>query len=204
MVSQSPGETDKTSPAAGPEQLGPCLKEAPQLSETWERVALYGFLAVSLLLVSGAMLRFVNHSEQTYTNTIDAARRLSEQPQLASTSLEYVFALSRAQDAAQMKAVALWLGFVVITFGCFFVLKGVEANYRLSFSKSTTRSALSTSSPGLVLITFGTVLVIAATIVKSTININDAPSAGGDASVPAAPVHNQTSTLPRGVFNGLK
>src|SRR5262249_35805651 len=102
---------------------------------------------------------------------------------------------------AATKMAALWLGFVVVTFGCLFVLKGVEASYQLSIAKGEDKSAFATSSPGLVLITFGTVPVVVAMVVKSTITVG-----GGDSSAPRppAPSQNASSTLPKDTFDAIR
>lgn len=84
----------------------------------------------------------------------------------------YTLQYSRAQDAALIKDSALFLAFIIVMLGSLFVLYGAEAFYSLKISNTNVSSALSTSSPGLVLITIGAALVVFTLYSKSQFDQN--------------------------------
>ncbi|MDF1800541.1 MAG: hypothetical protein P1V81_15290 [Planctomycetota bacterium] len=98
-----------------------------------------------------------------------AAKRLPFRP-----DLPMLFALnaSRAQDMLFFKGAALIIGFAMVLFGCLFVLTGIQQSYKLSISQGESKSALKTSSPGLVLISLGSVLVVASLTAKASLQTN--------------------------------
>jgi hypothetical protein len=124
-----------------------------ELASPLEKVFLYlvlsliiGGIAYALFVIGGTAganyQKGLNLAHHAY-----ASRRTS-----ANVSPVYILQLSRAYDAVALKGAALFLGYVIVVLGCIFVLKGVEASYRLRLANAAAKSALETSSPGLVLI----------------------------------------------------
>ena len=66
---------------------------------------------------------------------------------------------ARAWDAAVVKTSSLFFGFILLFAGALYVLRNAERSYSLSIDGRAVRGSLETSSPGLVMITLGVVLV---------------------------------------------
>lgn len=109
-------------------------------------------LGVQLLLLVGN-LWFQFHN---YATGIRLAERAGATADIVSLILIY----SRAWDFAVTKTSALFLGFMVIYLGALYVLRSADTAYELSFGQgSQPNVSLKSSSPGLVMITLGTLLV---------------------------------------------
>jgi hypothetical protein len=157
---------DSSRPAADQERLAVRATDA-------ERVFL-GALVVALLTGVAAWLVF-GHLDSTsnYRDGIEMAqtyfsRHSHDDGFRPDLSLLYVMSLARASDAQFTKASALFLAYLVILLGSLFTLKGIQAAYRLRVAGAGKVSALETSSPGLVLITLGTILVATTFMTQST------------------------------------
>jgi hypothetical protein len=86
-------------------------------------------------------------------------------------SLLYSFQFSRALEAAHIKTAAVIIGALTVCLGCILVVYGVEASYQLTVNPNTeSPSSLTTSSPGLVLITLGIAVIIVAQFTTSHFN----------------------------------
>jgi cytochrome c biogenesis factor len=86
-----------------------------------------------------------------------------------------VLSYSRAWDIAVMKTSAMCCGFLLTFLGALYVLKSRDQSYKLKLSGLDKENTLETSSPGLVMITFGVALVITS-ILKETSVEYTAPS----------------------------
>jgi hypothetical protein len=79
-----------------------------------------------------------------------------------------VIALSRALDFATTKTSALFLAYVLIFLGALYVLRTASAAYDLSVA-GPVKGTLHSSSPGLVMLTLGVVIVIVTLTTHSTV-----------------------------------
>jgi cytochrome c biogenesis factor len=96
-----------------------------------------------------------------------------------------MLAYDRALGAAIIKTSALFLGYLLVFTGVLFVLRSSEVTYNLAVEAKDYKGALQTTSPGLVIITLGDVLIAIAVLTKSTIDYNAPPSV-------SMPVQNST------------
>ena len=147
--------------------------ERSPLASPFEKIFLYAVLTLIVTGMAYALATVGRTAGANYGLGLRIARRVFVRDQQSSgLSLAYVLQLSRAYDFVIVKSAALFLGYTVVVVGCMFVLKGVEASYRLQLARAATRSTLETSSPGLVLITIGAALVAVTVMVQSTIQIH--------------------------------
>jgi hypothetical protein len=70
-----------------------------------------------------------------------------------------VLTYSRAWDFAVQKTSSLFLGFTLVFIGALYVLRIADARFALSAEGPSVKGSLETSSPGLVMITLGVLLI---------------------------------------------
>lgn len=121
-------------------------------------------LGVQLALLAGN-LWFQHHN---YALGIALAQKAGAGADTVSLILIY----SRAWDFAVTKTSALFLGFMVIYTGALYVLYSADTTYEVSFSHGSQPGAtLKSSSPGLVMVTLGSVLVALVLFSKSEVGL---------------------------------
>jgi len=98
----------------------------------------------------------------------DAAKSDSYRPSLALSFASYA---ANYEAAMFTKCIALVMAYVLVVLGCVFVVQGIRAYYHLTVEHAKVKSALQTSSPGLVLITLGCALVAVAIFVQTDLSI---------------------------------
>jgi uncharacterized membrane protein len=114
---------------------------------------------------------------------------------------------ARASDAAGIKLTATFLGFLLIFTGALYVLRHAKTEYQAGASKGDMSANLRTSSPGLVVVTLGVVLVGLAILTKpdvgyyysstptdSTASGDSAPASGSSTNGEIQP--GQAQSLP--------
>jgi hypothetical protein len=79
---------------------------------------------------------------------------------------------ARALDAAIVKTSSLMLAFIVVFVGALYVLRTTSAAFNLGLAGQGFNGTLTTSSPGLVMITLGLIIVAIAVLSQSDINYN--------------------------------
>jgi uncharacterized membrane protein len=84
-----------------------------------------------------------------------------------------ILSYARGLDAAFIKTSALYLGFLLVFTGALYVLRIATAHYRLNVKSGKHSGSLDTSSPGLVIITLGVVLIIVTLMTRSTLDFQD-------------------------------
>jgi len=154
------------------------MSKTSGVGEWPEKVFLY-LLLVALLVSVGAGLAFA-HREATrnYSRALEVAEGLAENPESdparyrPDVSLAYMLQFARAKNLDAIKGTALVVGTVVIVLGCMFTLYGAQAYLRLKLEQKEVRSALETSSPGLVLITLGTAIVVVSLMYRAEFTTN--------------------------------
>ncbi len=118
-----------------------------------------------------------------YRTTVQVAyiQKISDQSvNLAKkgTDLSPQLALGIASYSASYESTAfnrlftILLSYIIVFVGCIFVVGNQIAYYQLKLEGAQTRSALETSSPGLVLITLGCALVAVAVLVPKAVSLS--------------------------------
>jgi len=154
-----------------------------------EKILVYA-VCVGVLLLAGLALHSdaarVTSSYDRVTSELNDLQtsRVAGQPAVSDRNhIAATVTLMGLRDVAVMRDTILFLAFIAILMGCLLVLKGVEATYKLGLTTGDKSSALSTSSPGLILITAGTLLVLFLIRDNAVATLN----LGGDGAPPAPP-----------------
>jgi hypothetical protein len=115
------------------------------------------------------------------------------QSALQPNAIDYVTALTYAQssDATVMKISTLFLGFVLIFTGAIYVLRNATTQFKLQASGHDYGGGFETSSPGLVVVTLGVLLV--GTALLSQHQIAYTPGSGPE-SKPAETIQSDAAT----------
>jgi hypothetical protein len=98
-----------------------------------------------------------------------------------------IISYSRALDFAVVKTTALFLAFALVFVGALYVLRIGEADYRLTASTKGGRGSLQTSSPGLVMVTLGVILIALVLNAKSAVEYSRMPREGPQAAAQDSP-----------------
>lgn len=95
-----------------------------------------------------------------------------------STPIDHasVISYSRALDFAVVKTSALFLAFALVFVGALYVLRIAETGYKLGAGTNAGKLSLQTSSPGLVMVTLGVILIAFVLNAKSAIEYSRVPS----------------------------
>jgi len=145
-------------------------------------------LAVQLaLLVGNLWFQYHNYA---------AGIALAERAGGTADTLSLILIYSRAWDFAVTKTSALFLGFLVIYTGALYVLRSADTAYELSVTQGTQSGAtLKSSSPGLVMVTLGSLLVALVLQHKSEVGLQVTPSSAGSEGAGVTISANTSSTV---------
>ena len=132
--------------------------------------------------------------------------RLAEQAGATADIVSLILIYSRAWDFAVTKTSALFLGFVVIYLGALYVLRSADSAYEVTLNQGPQPGAsLRSSSPGLLMVLLGTLLVALVLSNRSEVGFQVDPTggAGGVAAVSAstATAAGSTSASPASATN---
>jgi uncharacterized membrane protein len=133
-------------------------------------VALFSITTLILLLVLGLLVWSLGAQLTNYRRAIEA--------ELASPKIDHAIILSysRALDFAAVKTCSLFLGFVLVFLGAIYLLQNSAITYSLALEhENAGKVALATSSPGLVMITLGVLLIASVLYAKSQITYSAPP-----------------------------
>jgi hypothetical protein len=135
---------------------------------------LFTVVCCALLFLGGLIVACLFVSNQNYRTGISAA--VTSGPPDHVALLSY----SRAWDFAVVKFSTVFLAFGIILIGALYVLHKGEVGFHLSVDGPTGKGALNSSSPGLVMVALGVVLLIAALQTKSEVKyIPPGPAGNG-------------------------
>ncbi|MDC0709812.1 hypothetical protein POL68_15170 [Stigmatella sp. ncwal1] len=152
------------------------------------KALLYLVIIAVIVFIAASVLWFAQCISESYTWANLSAESAYRNGHLApATALEAVLAFSRARDAALVKGGALLLCFIVVALGALIVLEGTKAVYSLSLKQGARKSALETSSPGLVMITLGLSLAYGVMLHDSTIDLSLGGASGAGPSERTSP-----------------
>lgn len=124
------------------------------------------FLAMSIILILLIVFMAFNLTVQYY-NYGDGIKLTTE----GTESLNHAALLSysRAWDFAVVRTSALFLSFLLMFTGAIYVLRVGKTDFRLSVEKGDLKGNLITSSPGLVMVTLGVLLVACVLISRNSV-----------------------------------
>ena len=130
--------------------------------------ALFTVVTIVLFTIVCLLIWSLNFQSSTYKVGIQAA--------LQETTLgrhAIALAYARAFDFAVAKTAVIFIGMLLVFVGSLFVLKVVNSGYTLGLeSAEKGKATLTTSSPGLVMITLGIVTVNIAMFSKSSVSVD--------------------------------
>jgi hypothetical protein len=131
--------------------------EAVLIGLTEKRI-LFGMSA--LLFVGLSLFTVIAYRSEAafYSEILNHARKAGT---CAENVMAFEVALAPFRSLAIVRTAALFLSFVLVLLGSLFVLTGIEVAYKMSLELGEKKAALETASPGLVLVTAGTLLVAA-------------------------------------------
>lgn len=139
--------------------------------------ALMVIVSLILALLAGLMITSLSHQWSKYNEAIDVAlgsREPAQLPNAARTGPDHAAALTyaRALDEASIKMSALMLAFVLVFLGALYVLRTTTSAFHLGINNAPAGQSgtLETSSPGLVMVTLGLVLVAIAVLHRTDID----------------------------------
>jgi|GEM_PF-4228707 len=119
----------------------------------------FGALAVVAAAVVAALGWILYSSHTSYGIGLDLVREAATTKGYDPTSAaRRIFFLSSGQQVTAFKVAAFGISALLALVGGVFILNGAEASYRLGLSHGGIRSALETTSPGLVIITLSMAL----------------------------------------------
>lgn len=126
---------------------------------------LFGVLSAVLLAITAYILAVSIQQFGRYNAEAEMARSLLTKDTPVEEKrllLSFIVVTTGPQEVLVMRHITVFLGFVVVFIGAMFVLTGIETSYQLGLKGVQTATTLKTSSPGLVLITLGALLVFSA------------------------------------------
>lgn len=159
------------------------------------------FVVVSTVLGLLMLVLFLSLYVQfdNYHNAI-----IREFESVAQINHASIISYSRALDFAVAKMIALFSACTLVLIGALYVLRIGEAEYKLAVGNEKGKGTLQTSSPGLVMVTLGAVLIVLVLNTKSTIEYNSLPDISDGQSNEHEQQHEkpplsspQRSTLPK-------
>lgn len=115
-------------------------------------------VVLAMSLIGWLLVASIQSQQENYSSAIDAALKVEP------SDLAAVLSSLRSLDFFIAKASALYLAYLLTFMGAFYVLLSVEAY----FHASADGNSLKTSSPGLVMVSLG-VLLVALTLFSTTV-----------------------------------
>jgi uncharacterized membrane protein YidH (DUF202 family) len=125
---------------------------------SWLELVLLVTVTVMMIFLGCLTFQNLNAEIRSYNKILDSA--------IASQDQYALFSCARARDYAMLKSTTIFMGFIVIFVGCLYVLRKSSASFALDAGK---HGSLQTTSPGLVMVTLGVLLVLATLHWTSTI-----------------------------------
>jgi hypothetical protein len=170
--------------------------EAAPPDETSASLDRHLFLIVSLILAVLGLLCISSLAVQvrTYMGAIGQMQNQAGTPQGTAAILDF----TRALDAAIIKTSALFLGYLLVFTGALYVLRIATAQYQLNIKSGRNSGHLQTSSPGLVILTLGVVLVAIALLHQTSVQyaVSGGQPPKADSTQPNATQPAETHRIP--------
>ncbi len=131
------------------------------------------FAAVAVIAATTVLLFIVLRNQMNnYNNAIAIELKNTGHVEHAA-----ILAYARATDFAAAKLSALFLGFLLVFLGAMFVLRVAKVDYGLSVSSGPSQSlSLNSTSPGLIIISLGVILIICVLFNQSRLDYQPPPT----------------------------
>ncbi len=126
-------------------------------------------LTLIVVLIAG-LWQVIEQSHGDFGKGIEIATLGYSQGENATAMARRIFLLASGHQIITFKAAAFVISVLMFFVGAVFVLYRAEARYDLSTESSSLKASLSTSSPGLVIITLAAALAIATLYSKSNVS----------------------------------
>jgi len=143
------------------------------------RLKLIDWILLTVVLVVLAAVSFMLANNLKAQNTV-YDHVIAHADSLATRDSSYfddgnaaVLAFARSRDFANMKAAGMFIGFLLLFTGALYLLKVFNLSYKLNADNTPAGSiSLESTSPGLIMITLGTALIIVALVTKTSVDYN--------------------------------
>ncbi len=124
-------------------------------------------------------LRALNSSYNTVVNQVLKDVPKSEVEKAGNYSA--LLAFSRAKDFSNMKASAMFVGFLLIFTGALYLIKVFNLSYSINVNKADVGSmSVNSNSPGLVMVSLGVVVMLCVLLIKTDVDYNFETSGSGN------------------------
>jgi hypothetical protein len=140
-------------------------------------LAIFVVVCLILLCLIGLLGFSLYFQHNNYSNGVLAALRGQR------SDHNSIITYSRAWDFAVVKTSSLFLAFMLIFVGALYVLRVSESRYGFTLEGKEVKGSLETSSPGLVMVTLGVVLVGLVIYSKSLVDYRPSSEAIGESPV---------------------
>jgi hypothetical protein len=133
------------------------------------------FVALAMLVAAAvyASLAFVNQNYKFNGLLIHSAHMHQTGQMSSSEFAAYTANIAVAQEMVGLRFAAMYLSFAIVAAGCVMIVAGFQASYRLSVKLTRSKlTTLETSTPGLVMITLGAVLMAVAVLHETSAHLN--------------------------------
>lgn len=180
----------------GPVQ--PSAADAPQRrigihDDVWGRAFLLIFWCLCALVAVLLAYFYFQRPEHLLSGAIEESLLHKERSQ-AALCLYYVRSLQfNLRQLIALRFLGMIVGALCILLGALFVLKGIETSYQFKLNSDRASSSLSTTSPGLVLITMGVLLVVWSQYHDQELISGSAPACDQILRPPESPVFGEAS-----------
>jgi hypothetical protein len=145
---------------------------------------LFAVVCCALVFLGGLVVACLFVSNRDYQLGINAAIAGPSPNHLA------ILTYSRAWDFAVVKFSTVFLGFGIILIGALYVLRQAEARFQMSVDGPGAKGSLQSSSPGLVMVALGVLLLIVALETKNDVQLTipwNSPNLPSNAVKPMPP-----------------
>lgn len=179
-------ETQENMPTAPTSEVS--HKPDERADELWMRVFLIVFCGLAALIAVLFAYFYFQRPEAFMSQRLEDAIM---QPSLSGTALclYYVKTLQyNIRLLIALRFLGMFVGALCILLGALFLLKGIETNYQFNLRSDRASSSINTSSPGLVLITLGVLLVALTQFRDQELVGSTFPSCGQLSALPAKPI----------------
>ncbi len=156
--------------------------------ELWTRAFLMVFGCLSGLIAALLAYFYFQRPENLASVQLEDALIRSERAGLALCLYQAKAMQYNVRLLIALRFLGMFVGAQCILLGALFLLKGIETNYQFHLHAERASSSINTSSPGLVLITLGTVLVALTQFHDQDLAASSLPSCGAGAGPAAAGV----------------
>lgn len=180
-----PASTEYASPEAAPDAAGDAV--ARRASASFDQL-IFTIMTGILVLLSVLLISNLRVQRENYQQGVGAA--LGSAPPDHSAALSY----AQASDAAVIKLSALFLGFLLVFTGTLYVLRTASAQFKLQGTAMKTMWVLQSSSPGLVVVTLGVVLVAISLLAKNGVSYKFDLTPAPEAAAPSDGIQPGTAT----------